>query len=71
VDDQISLYCVIKGDPSVGIADTVFTIENVGPFLEDDAHRRQVRMAFHTAFSALVDEPMTLMFGDECAGEDA
>jgi hypothetical protein len=71
IKDEINLYCVIRGDHSVGIPDAVFTIENVGAMLDDTAHRNQVRMAFHTAFSVLCDEPMTLTFSDERDDEEA
>lgn len=60
----MKLYIFTKGDRSVGIQPTEFTISS-NLSIEDD--REEIRQHFITAISEIADEPITLaVFDDEC-----
>jgi hypothetical protein len=67
--NEIDLHVTIHGERAAGILTITFTIENVGGCLVDAEHRVAVKMAFHTAFATLTDQPMTLAFSDEFNNE--
>ncbi len=63
--NEIHLYAYCPGDPSVGIGDADFTVENIGSLDTYEGQRETVRRAFRAAFETLCDSPVRIAFSDE------
>jgi len=67
-DEPVSLYAFAKGDMSVGIPHSQWTIEDVGSLDDYEGQREDVRKAFSDAFALLTGESkVQVRFSDEQA----
>ncbi len=71
MESELHLYASVRGDWSVGIPSTTFTVENIGEI--EPEFRDEVRAAFGKAFALLTDMPVDITFSDErdFDGEDS
>lgn len=65
--DTVMIHISSSGDPSVGIMPIHETMQlSYLPDMDDSQERGRVRDIFYNAFNELLDDKVTIWFGDEC-----
>lgn len=64
MNDEVSIWVIFPGDPSVGIFGATWEINHI-PVPEDAEHREEIRQAFTEAFGVITGGGHFVVFSDE------